>query len=220
MSENFHVCLYVREGKLEGIATADDDCDFADELDGSSDEQKSSTFCDIFSEFSETMIGYIDMLPVVAAISQMVTRQTGINNVREVLGSMGELISENHEKITFRLPSRERSRWMSFKKGRRNGMLVGRQIPKMLLIGAVSALEHFEAMAISEGFRLRPEKYLPGDKTVSLADIQNSGSIDELKKRLRDKDVDQIMRDSPEKQVVYIERLFDLNESISKNYVH
>ena len=152
MVDNFFVCLYLKEGRLEAISTRLDKDFSKPAFEPKESSDVSSNFGPLFEEFGDTILGYIDMLPLVAQVGHSFMRSLNFSNVKAVLSSLGVLEEEDNEKLIFKVPQREYSRWTSYQSGRRTSNIVGKQIPKMLLIGVVSALEHHQAMAISECF--------------------------------------------------------------------
>ncbi len=227
MTENeencFFVCLHIESGsngdkdrliKIGTNISNNFDVDTAEK----NDAPQQSSFKRIFDEFREVMLGYMEMLPVLAAVPSTMMGTFGLRGLLTFLEHIGSEVAAPAGQRRFKIPYEKYSLWENFSVGRRTASLVARQLPKMLLIGVVSALEHYEALAIAECLRIRPEKYLSRDRSVSLSEIIDIGSIDELKNSLLDRDVNSIMRENATEQMRKIEAILESKESISANY--
>ncbi|MGK9263964.1 hypothetical protein KXS15_23780 [Sinorhizobium meliloti] len=221
--KHFYVCVYMKDGKHKGHATSEENVfpsygEFSERHDEDELAELDSGFAEQFRLFRESMLSYIQLLPVVASLVPMVNKGVRNSIGSEFLVAHGrEIVSEGDRKI-FELPIAQRHEWVVLNQHLSTSRLVGKQVPKMLLIGIVSTFEHFQSRLFSKILESKPHKYLSDDRSVTLADITRYGSFDELKKNILERDVENIMRESFVLQISKLESLLELKEAIRNGY--
>ncbi|OWV78054.1 hypothetical protein ATY75_29010 [Rhizobium sp. N122] len=217
--EHFYVCIFMKDGVPTGHATSEANNFEIIETELSDEEVPTvSGFGEQFHLFQKAILSYMELLPVVASLLPTVSRGVQNSIGGEFLESHGtEILSAEDRKI-FELPIGHRHEWAALNEQLAASSLVGKQVPKMLLIGIVSTFEHFQSRLFSEILKCKPQKYLLDDRTVTLADVTKYGSIDELKKNILERDVENIMRESFVNQIEKIESLLEIKNPIPPSY--
>jgi hypothetical protein len=86
---------------------------------------------------------------------------------------------------------------------------VGRQIPKMLMIGIVSSYEHHISLLIRQILKSQPQRLENSEKTMTVKEVFEAGDLESFKEVILDKEIDSVMRLSFEDQVTFLESLWD-----------
>ncbi len=222
MKESFYVCFYKNKSGDRighGISTKNE---FPDNIvkiiDNDSSTKNRSKFQEIYSSFCDSMNGYMDMLPLVAGIGAAITY-----NIREseLIGFCKENMKSHKDferREVFELPLSRIGEFQSIDRRHHSGELVSKQIPKMLLMGVVSSLDHHIAQLMREVIRKNPNILSSTEKNVSAQEVLLSESIDDFKDMLVEREVDTATRESFEDQILWLEKKIPINESIKKDY--
>ncbi|TIO17999.1 MAG: hypothetical protein E5X86_09695 [Mesorhizobium sp.] len=225
MEEPFFVCVYKKDGMPIGqiVSPENEFPESFEEIkvkssDGDNIEEKASEFEKIFESYCNSILSYIDMLPFIASISPMVgdaIRSVGlINFLKEKSGKT----IETEGRDIFEVPSRFYSDFKEIADSANKASAVGRQIPKMMIIGIVSTYEHHLARLIRKILSSNPDRLTSSDKQVSIKDVFDAKGIDEFKEIVLDKEIDMIMRNSFEEQVSWVEKAIGIRKEIKSEH--
>ena len=81
-----------------------------------------------------------------------------------------------------------------------------RDIPRMLTVGLVSAFEYHLGLLMHQIAIVRPEAVFDREKTVTVRELLNASSLDELKRAIVSSEIDGVLRESVEDQIGWIEK--------------
>lgn len=169
-----------------------------------------------FSAFTTSIIGYIELLPV-AAVAYPVMSKDLLGEAKAFLENncTSSVKSENKEVFNLSMAHYPQFRMVA------NAVMavehVGNQVPKMLLMGVISSFEYHISELIRCILAIRPQIVESSSKQLSLPEILQASSFDELRSRLTDEVVDDLMRQSFEEQIHWFEEKVKIAK-ISNNY--
>ena len=158
------------------------------------------------------------MLPLIANIGAVINFGIGQAELTDFCRKNGKSISSNELQDVFELAFDKHDPFNSIEERRMVSGIVGRQVPKMLLIGIVSSFEHHSSLLMREILRAFPRMISESDKQVSVKDVFASKNIDEFKEFLLDKEIELITRDSIEEQITWFEKKLSLGRKIQDDY--
>ncbi|MEX4009245.1 hypothetical protein [Neoaquamicrobium sediminum] len=221
MNDSFYVCFYKgRDGDRIGHGVSSKN-EFPKKLSITIDQDNGKSdkkFGEIFKEFCDSMNGYMDMMPLLAGIGSAITyniRESELVRFCEE-NSLSRLSDGNRE--IFEIPLSRVGDFNSIDLRHRGGQLVSKQIPKMLLMGVVSSLDHHIAQLMREVVRRNPAMLSSSEKNVSIQDVFLADSIDEFKEILIEREIESATRESFEDQIGWFERKIPIKESIKMQY--
>ncbi|MER8994740.1 hypothetical protein [Mesorhizobium sp. M0678] len=222
-SQSFYICLYRGEnGKNLGHALSNS-ADFPEKISKNvtiDQVNVGTNFGTIFDLFCESMLGYMDILPFIAIIGSVIT--DGIQNAEltEFCESNSVNTIRRDQSDIFEIGVNNYSEYRSIEVRRKSAQLVSKQVPKMLLIGIVGSLDHYLAQIMKEILKKFPAMISDSDKTISVRDIFKSGSLEEFKDFLLDREIESVTRSSFEDQIDWIEKRLNIARKINDDYAN
>lgn len=223
----FYVCIYKKGEEFVGHHASQVN-EFEDslekqkikirDLDEKKLEQNENIIKNIFGEYCNSLISYIDILPLIASLTPTLTYGLRSKKLIDFLNDKSSSYEDNSGRIILNVPVRYFDEFKSISDGASKAHSVGRQIPKMLIIGIVSSYEHHLSLIIREILRKNPGRLAASDRQVSVKDVFDSGDIESFKEQVLDKEIDIIMRCSFEEQVSWIEKAVGIRSEIKADY--
>ncbi|MFC5757210.1 hypothetical protein [Rhizobium sp. GCM10022189] len=166
---------------------------------------KKSLFATRFADFTDTMKGYIEFLRFFAGLGSFISESIAREALLNFLKTNGTAVSEKENLRIFRLPVERKADLLQIRDILKSSKIVGREIPQMLIMGIVSSYEHQLSLFARVIIELNPRIIVSKEKTVSLLEILEADSIESAKQRFIDKEVENIFREGPEKQIEWFE---------------
>ncbi|MGJ7040166.1 hypothetical protein J2Y63_003429 [Shinella sp. BE166] len=224
--QNFFICVYLDSEKSPLGHSVSQSNDFPPEMeseagpakDDDEHEDKISSFSEIFQRFKDSMFAYIDILPVMAGAAPFATWMIRSKNLIDLLNSECVVKHEEENRIVYELKEEFYSTFKELNEAANSLSLIGKQVPKMLIIGIVSSYEYYSSILIREIYKSNAGMIEGSDKSVSIKDIFLSKNIEEFKELLIDKEVEDVMRRSFADQIKWFESNLGLKRSISDEY--
>lgn len=224
--QTFFVCVYLDSDKRPIGHSVSQDNNFDEEMETeesselaeAEDTGKTSSFSEIFKRFKDSMFAYIDILPMMAGAAPFATWIIRSKNLIDLLN--GECIAKNEEdnRIVYELKEEFYFTFKELNETANSLSIIGKQVPKMLIIGIVSSYEYYSSVLIREIYKSNAGMIEGSDKSVSVKDVFLSKNIDEFKDLLIDKEVEDVMRRSFPDQIKWFESNLGLKRSISDDY--
>lgn len=180
--ELFYVCMYKREKDLLGHAVSfenDFNEDFEDQKNKSDNDAGGgiSEIQKIYEMYSNSLMSYIDILPLVASLTPSLGYNIRSNGLLDFLESKSIKSIDHGSRVIFDIPKRYFSDFLDISNSASSAQSVGKQIPKMLIIGIVSSYEHHLSLIIREILRKNPSRLESSERQVSVKDVFDSGDI-------------------------------------------
>lgn len=218
-SHSVYICFYKDDNGItigHGISHKNN---FSDKINEEINIEKSiSNISDLFDLFSHSMMGYLDMLPFIAMTGTIITYGIQGEELKDFC-SENCLTHESHEnRDVYCLSGEKFPEFNLISQRAESSNLVGKQVPKMLLIGIVSSLDHQISELIKAILRKYPSMISDSDKQVSIRDVFRAESLDDFKEIMLDKEVENVTRESFADQVKWFEKKLSLSKNIKDNY--
>ncbi|WP_156386755.1 hypothetical protein [Aureimonas sp. Leaf454] len=172
----------------------------------------------IFSQFVNSMVGYMEILPM---ISSLVPNMSSFSTMKGVIGfakKCGEKVETCEDYDLFIIKDDSKHAFFKMMQKISISSMVGRQIPKMLIIGIVSSYEHHFSLVIREIFKKNPEKIESSRKEFTVQEVFKSSSLDEFRESILEREVDSIIRESFVEQISWIERTLTIQPPIGSKH--
>lgn len=166
---------------------------------------KPSLMATRFVDFIDTMKGYIEFLRFFAGLGSFVSENIGREALSDFLSKNGTLVEERENIRIFSLPVEKKVDLLKIRDILKSSKIVGREIPQMLIMGIVSSYEHQLSLLVKIIIGMNPRIIVSKDKTISLVDVLEADSIESVKERYIEKEVENIFREGPEKQIEWFE---------------
>jgi hypothetical protein len=217
---SFFVCFFKDKDGNE-IAHADSPRDeFPDEIEKTIEigPRKETEISEIFSEFCRSIVGYIDMLPLLNSLSSVITRLIREKELKEFCENNHVNKTSYPRKAVFEIDIKDYFIYREINEKSITSNIVSKQVPKMLVIGFVSSLDYHISRLMKLVLAKYPKMISDSDKQVSVRDIFKSGDLNEFKEYLLDREVDNITRDTFEEQVSWFEKKLSISKPIKDNY--
>ncbi|GGF81458.1 hypothetical protein GCM10010924_05810 [Rhizobium wenxiniae] len=178
---------------------------------------KSSAMATRFVNFADTMKGYIEFLRFFAGLGSFVSDNIGREALSDFLVKNGTVIEERQNQKIFRLPAQKKVDLLKIRELLKSSKIVGREIPQMLLMGIVSSFEHQMSLLAKIIIDNNPKIILTKDKSVSLLEVLEASSLEDVKSRYIEKEVENIFREGTERQIEWFEQKVGISD-IRKNH--
>jgi hypothetical protein len=231
---DFYVCLFKQPEKggfFVGHAVSDID-DFlptaekyseslakdTSEVDDASRDPASERFQKIFMEFANSMMGFLEMLPLIATIGRTISRNVSSGAIKSYVARNGEQIRSDDQHEVYRLSIEKYPSYDSINQKRKNATSLGKQIPKMMVLGVVSSFEHHISKLLKEILNSRPEIINSKLIEITLKDLSDFDSIDSMKSHYIDSQIESVMRESFSKQIDTVEKYLAIKSPIKNTY--
>ncbi len=149
--------------------------------------------------YATSVEGYAYVLPFVVSITQVVGR-----GAKDVLDTDYQLSptsvkTATPKKISAAKLSELRQVFDYF----RFFMHGAQRLPSIMLTAMITELEVLIAEAIKWAFRQRAELFRKIDRTVTIADLEGLGDINDLKDVFLEREIDELLRKSPKEQIEF-----------------
>ncbi|RWO87101.1 hypothetical protein [Mesorhizobium sp.] len=221
--ERFHVCIFKKDGQLLGHKLAFDSAfeKSIEEQQAKDSEEKSvndNKYKEVFELFCNSMMGYIDILPFISAVTPSITKEIQLDNITKFLRENSNGSIEEESRIIFDVGIEHYGSFLNIQSVAQTSYEVGRQIPKMLMIGIVSSYEHHISLLIRQILKSNPQRLENSEKTMTVKEVFEAGDLDSFKEVILDKEIDSVMRLSFEEQVTFLEKLMGSKRQIKDGY--
>ncbi|WEJ59601.1 hypothetical protein [Devosia sp. FJ2-5-3] len=196
MAKYFYVCMYKNAsnpGKYSAHAISSDG-EFMDSVDEQREKTEQikeasekkvssefSSFREVFSDFSSSMMGYLEMLPLVAAIGNSISNSVSNGAVKSFVSRHGDLHENNEYKEVYRIHSGHFPTYSNINSKRGNAVRLGKKVPPMLLLGVVSSFEYHFSTLLKCILSNRPEILNSKAIELTLEGISSFGDIESIK---------------------------------------
>jgi hypothetical protein len=225
--DSFYVCFYKEDDSYIAHAFSNKP-DFEkniDEVKRKYEEEKSTNETNnetelhlLHEDFIRSIIGYIELLPVIAAVAPMLSSSIRQRNLVNFLEGRSSEIDAEEGRTVYRVPLEHYRAYSQIDAIGRNAHLVGKQVPKMLIIGVVSSYEYHSTRLIRAVLRKYPTMIEASDKQISVKDVFSSGNLEDFKDNIVEKEIENVMRGSLSDQISWFERALSLKSPISTGY--
>lgn len=165
-----------------------------------------------FVDFADTMKGYIEFLRFFAGLGSLVSENIGREALGDFLNKNGAVVEERPNIKIYLLPNNKKNELLKIRDLLKSSKIVGREIPQMLLMGLVSSYEHQMSLLARIIIEINPKIIVSKDKTVSILDILEADSIDSIKQKYIDKEVENIFREGVDKQIEWFENKVNISD--------
>tara|TARA_R110002051_G_scaffold23518_1_gene59119 strand:- start:421 stop:1899 length:1479 start_codon:yes stop_codon:yes gene_type:complete len=220
----FFVCIYKSDdGKQIGHAVSQHN-DFSENISAEKKSglretsQEGSGFADIFAKFKHSMFAYIDLLPLIASAAPFATWMLRSQNLIKMLNDECVHKCEEKNRIVYELPERLYQNYKELEETADSLSLIGRQVPKMLIIGIVSSYEYYSSLLIREIYRSNAGMIEGSEKNISIKDVFLSGNLEDFKEIVIDKEIEDVMRRAFPDQIRWFENALSLKTPIREEY--
>ncbi|WP_139802501.1 hypothetical protein [Aurantimonas sp. 22II-16-19i] len=221
------ICIYKEKGKYVAHSTSDKN-DFENDFstqkikhDAKSLASKKidadTKFSILFYEFTISMMNYLELLPLVASFTPAISLSLQEKVISEFVMSNGTVLEDEENRTVVRLDGDSEYGLAELLENFSALKTTGQQIPKMLLIGAVSSYEFHVANLMRCIFEMNPRLMRDSEKEVKIHEILTMGDIEDFKKYVLEKEIDHIMRQSAHEQIKWLESSLSI-DSIQKSY--
>jgi len=162
-------------------------------------------------------MGCLDYVPIIMSLAPAVSHRM----VQEALQKFLEkscLSSERSEnRIIYRFNPDSAATVKRFEENLAAAVSTSRALPRMLIVGLVTALEYNLNLIMREVSAKFPESVFGKDKTIPVQDAIAFGSIEELKESVINDTIDKVQRDSLESQIKWIVNKTNMDD-FTKSY--
>jgi len=223
-SENFYVRL-LKEGKKYVGHQISFDTNFNEKPDENIDKgeetkelPKDVEFYKIHNEFSHSMFGYIDILPIIATFAPLITHGIQQRHIARFLNENCVEKNKTEKCAVFSIPINKYSKFNEILEAQKTSHHVSKQVPKMLTIGVVSSLEYHMVLLMREILKMKPHVIENSEKTITIREVFAAGGPEKFKERAIEKEIENIMRSNIIDQIKWMEKHLNISNPISKDY--
>lgn len=178
--------------------------------------ERESVFRSIFGDFSKSMLGYIELLPIAAYLYPVISRDL-FQTARDFVEKNATDIIKDGDAEVFRVPIQFYKEFRHVSRGMEALEHVGNQVPKMLLMGIISSFEYHMSILLRSVLEKFPKIVADARKQVDISEVLEADSFEDFRRHLVDDIVDETMRQSFDEQVKWFEGRLKL-DSISGVY--
>jgi hypothetical protein len=220
--EIFYVCLYLKDGRAVGHrvnfqgtfpATADDPTPDTT----SSTKTEVSRFRAASNEFIDTMMGYLEYVPLILTLTPFVSHTMVANALREFLDKQCASCDRSNDRIIYKLSRHDFGAYRRFDENLSAAASTSRSLPRLLTVGLVTSLEYHLTFLMKEVAKKFPREIFGKDKVVAARDIVKFNSMDDLKEFVIYDEIDKVQRESLADQIKWITSKAGLDD-ITPNY--
>lgn len=186
------------------------------ELPDESTDDFTSEFQRAFDNFTEVMAGFQEFMPLLMSISPVLSPPQAEVFVPFLLTN-GTVVEETEERRIFQLTIAKFVEFQHLQDMLEMARQSARELPRMLMTGLISSLDYHLAAIYRTIIRAIPGIVLESERKISTSEVLSLASIDELKTRLVEQEVESVARKSFEDQVNWVEKVIKL-DSIRKNF--
>lgn len=179
-------------------------------------EELKSPFERIFKQFSNSMLGYMEILPTVSSLIPSMSTLSTVKSIGGFAEKYGRSVESCEGYDLYVVEIGFMQQLVQLMQRLQTASMVGRQIPKMLIMGIVSSYEHNFSLLVREIFKKYPEKLENSKREFTIKDVFQSASIEEFREAILEKEMDNILRESFVEQVKWIEKNLSISEPISE----
>jgi hypothetical protein len=167
------------------------------------------SFRSVSMEFETSLNTFQITVPFIMNIIPIARRIYDDNNIRKTIAEQGEQL----EKGEFELYRVSLDRSTSITRRLEESAAIGQginSIPRLFMMGLVSAYDSFLSQLIRCIFVTRPELLSSSERNISLKELTEIGSVEEARERIIDKEVESVIRDSHSQQIDWLERKLNM----------
>lgn len=157
-------------------------------------------------DFYDAMEIYVRSVPFVMSGLPFLVSVNVESSIRGYVKKNGIIVEENDKFDTYEL-NIEHGEKLKKKSDRISAIREGIDtLPKLFLIGIVTAYDTFMSSLIRIVMLSKPEILSSSEKNISFSDLVSLGSIEMARERIIDKEIDIIMRSSHSDQIEWLEK--------------
>lgn len=206
--ENFYICVYLHQGEPIGHMGRFDNL-FPDTMEKGLAEDKipkvkRSGMKEISEQFVSTAMGCLDFVPIIMSLAPAVSHRMVQEALQKFLEKSWLSSERSPDKIVYRFNLDSAATVKRFEENLAAAVSTSRALPRMLIVGLVTALEYNLSLIMKEVSAKYPESVFGKDKTIPVQDAIGFNSIEELKEAVVNDVIDKIQRDSLDSQVKWI----------------
>ncbi|WP_156466480.1 hypothetical protein [Rhizobium sp. Leaf306] len=170
-----------------------------------------------FVNFADTMKGYIEFLRLFASLGSFISDNIGREALIDFLKKNGSIVGEKPNQKIFRISAQKKQELLKIREILKSSKIVGKEIPQMLLMGLVSSYEHQMALLTKIIIEMNPKIIITKEKSIPLIDVISASSIEDIKNKFIEKEIEDIFREGPEKQIEWFEKKVGITDIKSKH---
>lgn len=164
------------------------------------------------------MNGYMDMLPMLASIGTAIPFVILDAELGRFCDENGQIVESSDAYDILSLPIEKFSDFKSINNRVESGQIVSAQIPRMLLIGIVSSLDHHLVQIMKEVIRKNPKIITNSERNISVQDVFQSESIEDFKEILIEREIDNVSNGTFEDQIIWFQNKLKIDKPIRDDY--
>lgn len=172
------------------------------------------TFASIIEQFQNSMETYLISTPFLMSFLPQQIDTIADKSIREPIKKIGKMTVEGDFE-TYEVPVEhfnKLSKRITYLKALRKGAM---DIPSMFFTGMISTYDAFLGNLIKQVLPTRTEILSASEKNISFKDLTEAGSIEILRDRILEKEIETVMRKSHADQISYLEE--KLSMPLTKN---
>ena len=204
--DNYYVCVYFKDGKAIGHRGSQTNS-FSASISKNSTEKEGNSLSGlelITTEFIETMMGYLEYVPIILQMTPMVSHRMVAKALAKFLDKTCVSSQTESDRIIYKLNGEDYPAFIRFNENLSAAASTSRTLPRLLTVGLVTSLEHSVGLLMKEIATIAPANLFNKEKQVSLNWAMNFNSMEDFKEALINDEIDRAQRESFDQQVSWI----------------
>jgi uncharacterized small protein (DUF1192 family) len=201
---SYYVCVYLKDG--QALAHAGNLAnDFPETWDAkaASSSNAGSGMNEITTKFINTMMGYLEYVPLILQITPVVSHKMVSTSLQTFLDSVCVSCDRASDRNIYTLRMEDFPAFRRFDENLSAAASTSRALPRMLTVGLVTSLEYHINLLMKEIAQITPTKVF-GNKNIPVSLAVSFSSMDELKERLINEEIDRAQRESFDDQISWV----------------
>lgn len=171
----------------------------------------------VFVEFTNSMLSYVDFLPVIASFGPAISAQVARTTMNKFLSENSIEVSQEEKFTTYKLLLGKQKSFNDVVETIKNAIDTGSDIPRMLLIGAVSSFENHMAMLARRLIEVYPSIIANKESSMSYKEIMEHDDMISVKSMILEKAIGDAFRGGIEDHARWFEKNLNI-DSIKNSY--
>jgi hypothetical protein len=181
------------------------------------DTGRESQFGSLFVNFVDSMLGYMEFLRFIASFSSVLSFSMAKELILQFVKENGSLEEDSSQAKIYRIPKSKQEEFYKLRDALKSSRAAGKKIPEMLLMGLVSVYEHNISLLARLVIERNPKILDAKEMSFTLSDVMSFDDLPSLKNSFIEKEIENIFRDSAEKQIEWFEKRLKI-EDIKSNH--
>ena len=172
---------------------------------------ESQPLADLLAKVTETGLGLSELILALGAVRSIFSGLVSRIEVVEPIKQSSEIIEQTDSYKIFGITE---DRLVKVRDHHRKLLRQDKGfdlIPTSILLTMVSSFDAIMSEIVGSMFRLKPERYVTGDRSIPVSEIMSMSSFDEFRAKLVDDEIYQFSRGSHEEQVTNLEKWFNVD---------